>query len=93
MVALQQMGASLRTIPNLPFEHYALIYYDNVGKIEVVESTSIREQNCSVITPDVRERFREILGPRIGYHKPLLRRMYCKETSLTYLVTLAYGEP
>ncbi|KAL5002825.1 hypothetical protein BDV10DRAFT_85438 [Aspergillus recurvatus] len=68
------MGPSLRTTPSLPFEHYALIYYDNMGKIEVAESTSIREQNCSVITPDVRERFREILGPRIGYHKPLLRR-------------------
>ncbi|KAL6233839.1 hypothetical protein BDW75DRAFT_181405 [Aspergillus navahoensis] len=68
------MGASLRTTPSLPFEHYALIYYDNMGKIEVAESTSIREQNCTVITPDVRERFREILGARVGYHKPLLRR-------------------
>ncbi|KAL4981141.1 hypothetical protein BDW66DRAFT_4003 [Aspergillus desertorum] len=68
------MGASLHTTTSLPFEHYALIYYDSTGKIEVAESTSIREQNCSVITPDVRERFREILGPRIGYHKPLLRR-------------------
>ncbi|RDW74333.1 uncharacterized protein DSM5745_06995 [Aspergillus mulundensis] len=68
------MGAPLRPSLCLPFEHYALIYYDNTGKIEVEESPSIREQNRSVITHEVRERFRDMIGPKIGYQKPLLRR-------------------
>ncbi|KAL4940740.1 hypothetical protein BDV06DRAFT_16214 [Aspergillus oleicola] len=67
------MGAPLRPSLNLPFAHYALIYYDNKGKIRVKESASIEEQNHSVFTPDVREKFLEIIGPKIGYQKPLLR--------------------
>ncbi|KAL4947397.1 hypothetical protein BDW69DRAFT_117591 [Aspergillus filifer] len=67
------MGAPLRSPLNLPFPHYALIYYDNKGKIRVKESSSIEEQGCSVITADVREKFLELIGPKIGYQKPLLR--------------------
>ncbi|KAL4916811.1 hypothetical protein BDW62DRAFT_94785 [Aspergillus aurantiobrunneus] len=68
------MGAPLRPPVNLPFAHYALIYYDNMGKIKVSESPSIQEQNRSVFTPDVREKFLEIIGPKIGYYKPLMHR-------------------
>lgn len=86
----QPMGAPLRPPFNLPFAHYALIYYDNMGKIKVSESPSIQEQHCSVFTPDVREKFLEIIGPKIGYNKPLIRRMCCEDISLSYVVTLAY---
>ncbi|KAF9894056.1 hypothetical protein FE257_009029 [Aspergillus nanangensis] len=68
------MGMPLRTSVNLPFTHYAMIYLDNMGKLKVSESPSIREQNGTVFTSDVREKFLEILGTKIGYHKPLIRR-------------------
>ena len=65
----------MRSAMNLPYPHYALIYLDGSGKLKVSESSSIREQNGTVFTPDVRERFLEVLGTRIGYHKPMLRSM------------------
>ncbi|KAL2868222.1 uncharacterized protein BJX67DRAFT_380417 [Aspergillus lucknowensis] len=68
------MSAPLHPSVNLPFAHYALIYLDNMGKLKVSESPSIQEQNRTVFTPEVREKFLEILGSKIGYHKPLLRR-------------------
>ncbi|KAL4900160.1 hypothetical protein BDW74DRAFT_182920 [Aspergillus multicolor] len=68
------MGAPLRSPLRLPFDHYALIYFDKSGKLEVDESSSIRDQNCSVITPEVRQRFCDMVGPKIGYQTPLLRR-------------------
>ncbi|PLB53679.1 hypothetical protein P170DRAFT_346625 [Aspergillus steynii IBT 23096] len=69
------MGTSMRSSMNLPYPHYALIYLDTSGKLKVSESSSIREQNGTVFTPEVRERFLEVLGTRIGYHKPMLRRV------------------
>ncbi|KAG2416140.1 hypothetical protein HFD88_007332 [Aspergillus terreus] len=68
------MAMQMRTSFNLPFTHYALIYMDNMGKLKVSESASIRDQHDTLFTPDVREKFLEILGPKIGYHKPLIRR-------------------
>lgn len=73
---LQSMGTSMRSSMNLPYPHYALIYLDGSGKLKVSESSSIREQNGTVFTPEVRERFLEVLGARIGYHKPMLRSMW-----------------
>ncbi|KAL4933134.1 uncharacterized protein BDV17DRAFT_147954 [Aspergillus undulatus] len=67
------VGAPSRPTLDLPFTHYALIYYDNKGKIRIKESASIEEQNRSVFTPEVREKFLELIGPEIGYQKPLLR--------------------
>lgn len=70
------MAMQMRTSFNLPFTHYALIYMDNMGKLKVSESASIRDQHDTLFTPDVREKFLEILGPKIGYHKPLIRSMW-----------------
>ncbi|KAL4784624.1 hypothetical protein BJX76DRAFT_356857 [Aspergillus varians] len=84
------MGAPLRPSINLPFAHYALIYYDNMGKIKVSESSSIQEQNRSVFTPDVREKFLEIIGPKIGYHKPLIRRASAVPHAYNHTHDVAY---
>ncbi|KAA8641845.1 uncharacterized protein ATNIH1004_010784 [Aspergillus tanneri] len=67
-------GATFRPSFNIPFAHYALIYLDNLGRLEVNESPSIREHNSTLFTPEVREKFLEVLGTKIGYHKPMLRR-------------------
>ncbi|PWY72893.1 kinesin [Aspergillus heteromorphus CBS 117.55] len=63
-----------RATVNLPYAHYALIYLDNMGKLRVSESQSIREQQGTVFTPEVRDHFLEILGAKIGYQKPLIHR-------------------
>jgi hypothetical protein len=83
------MSASRPSV-NVPFAHYALIYLDNTGKLKVAESPSIQEQSRSVFTPEVRERFLEILGSKIGYHKPMIRRMCCEHARLSSWATLAY---
>ena len=51
-----------------------MIYLDNMGKLKVSESASIREQNGTVFSSDVRTKFLEILGAKVGYQKPLIRR-------------------
>lgn len=50
-----------------------MIYLDRDGKLEIIESSSIRERNSTVFTPEVRQNFLEILGERIGYNAPVLR--------------------
>jgi hypothetical protein len=50
-----------------------MIYLDRDGKLKVDESSSIKEQNSTVFTPEVRQNFLEILGERIGYHAPTRR--------------------
>lgn len=60
---------------HLPFAHYAMVYLDNMGRLRTSESSSIQEQGGTVFTPEVRERFLEILGGRIGYQRPMMRRM------------------
>ncbi|KAH3318258.1 hypothetical protein KXW17_009928, partial [Aspergillus fumigatus] len=60
------MGLSVRSSINIPYAHYAMIYLDNMGRLKVTESPSIQEQNGTVFTPEVRERFLEILGAKIG---------------------------
>ncbi|BCR85899.1 uncharacterized protein ACHE_21357S [Aspergillus chevalieri] len=59
---------------HLPFAHYAMVYLDNMGRLRTSESSSIQEQGGTVFTPEVRERFLEILGGRIGYQRPMMRR-------------------
>ncbi|KAH2221182.1 hypothetical protein KXW71_002110 [Aspergillus fumigatus] len=69
------MGLSMRSSINIPYTHYAMIYLDNVGKLKVVESPSIQEQNETVFTPEIRERFLELLGAKIKYQLPMVRRL------------------
>jgi hypothetical protein len=59
----------------MPYAHYALIYLDSEGKLKVDESASIKEQNSTIFTPEVRQNFLEILGERIGLHQPLRRKL------------------
>lgn len=67
------MMPSVRPSFNLPFTHYAMVYLDNMGHLRTSESSSIQEQG-TVFTSDVRERFLEILGGRVGYQRPMVRR-------------------
>ena len=66
------LGGFQQPSMHLPFQHYSLIYLDNDGKIKVQESQSIQDQNNTVFSPDVRQRFLEVLGSRIGYVRPTL---------------------
>lgn len=68
------MMASSRPSFCLPYAHYALIYLDHEGKLKVDESASIKEQNSTIFTPEVRQNFLEILGERIGYQQPVRRK-------------------
>ncbi|KAH1912422.1 hypothetical protein KXW47_007989, partial [Aspergillus fumigatus] len=67
------MGLSVRSSINIPYAHYAMIYIDNMGRLKVIESPSIQEQNETVFTTEVCERFLEILGAKIGYQPPMVR--------------------
>ncbi|RAL14207.1 uncharacterized protein BO97DRAFT_386653 [Aspergillus homomorphus CBS 101889] len=67
------MNSPLRATVNMPFTHYSLIYLDHMGHLQVQESPSINDQNLTVFTNDVREKFLEILGSKINYSKPLIR--------------------
>ncbi|KAJ9481474.1 hypothetical protein VN97_g12001 [Penicillium thymicola] len=40
-----------------PYAHFAMISLNSDGKLEVVESTPIREQNSTVFTPEVHQNF------------------------------------
>ncbi|OOF92737.1 hypothetical protein ASPCADRAFT_152236 [Aspergillus carbonarius ITEM 5010] len=62
-----------RTSVNLPYDHYALIYLDNMGKLRVAESPSIQNHHATIFTSEVRDSFLEILGAKIGYQKPTLQ--------------------
>ncbi|PWY91440.1 hypothetical protein BO94DRAFT_544820 [Aspergillus sclerotioniger CBS 115572] len=62
-----------RTSVNLPYDHYALIYVDNMGKLRVAESPSIQNHHATIFTSEVRDSFLEILGAKIGYQKPTLQ--------------------
>ncbi|GAB1197903.1 hypothetical protein APSETT444_007208 [Aspergillus pseudonomiae] len=68
------MDVTMRTSFNLPYTHYAMIYLDNLGRLKVQESSSIRETNGTVFTPDVQDKFLEILGAKIGYRRPTIRK-------------------
>ncbi|KAH1452265.1 hypothetical protein KXW57_003988 [Aspergillus fumigatus] len=69
------MGLSVGSSINIPYAHYAMIYLDNMGRLKVIESPSIQEHNGTVFTTEVRERFLEILGAKIGYQRPKVRRL------------------
>jgi hypothetical protein len=69
------MGLSMRSSINMPYAHYAMIYLDNMGNLKVMESPSIQDQSETVFTPEVRERFLEILGAKVGYQPPMVRSM------------------
>lgn len=65
------MGAS----SGLPLTHYALIYVDDMGNLKVSESASIYDQRLTIFTSVMRQNFLEILGPKVGYQKRLIRGM------------------
>ncbi|EDP50758.1 hypothetical protein AFUB_070990 [Aspergillus fumigatus A1163] len=52
-----------------------LLYSPWVYPLKVIESPSIQEQNETVFTTEVCERFLEILGAKIGYQPPMVRRL------------------
>jgi hypothetical protein len=52
-----------------------MIYLDNMGRLKVMESPSIQEQNETVFTTEIRERFLEILGAKVGYQPRMVRSM------------------
>ncbi|KAJ5110332.1 hypothetical protein NUU61_001589, partial [Penicillium alfredii] len=63
------MIAPTRSSLRLPFAHYAMVYLDDEGVLQVEESPSIKEQNSTVFTPDVRHHFLEILGETSSYYQ------------------------
>ncbi|GFF76820.1 hypothetical protein IFM62136_09415 [Aspergillus lentulus] len=67
------MGLSVHSSIDIPYAHYAMIYLDNMGRLNVTESPSIQEQNGTVFTLEVRERFLEILGAKTGHPRPMAR--------------------
>ncbi|KAJ5647300.1 hypothetical protein N7490_003672 [Penicillium lividum] len=68
------MMAPSRSSFRLPYAHYAMIYLDSEGKVKVDESSSIKEQNSTLFTPEVRQNFVEILGERVNI-KPSRRNL------------------
>ncbi|PYH94675.1 hypothetical protein BO71DRAFT_429774 [Aspergillus ellipticus CBS 707.79] len=66
------MFSPLRTSIHLPYDHYALIFLDNMGKLRVAESPSIRHHHATIFTPDVRDNFLRTLGRKIGHQEPLI---------------------
>ncbi|KAH2751473.1 hypothetical protein KXV52_005664 [Aspergillus fumigatus] len=46
------MGLSVRSSINIPYVHYAMIYLDNMGRLKVMESPSIQEQDETVFTTE-----------------------------------------
>ncbi|KAM0112873.1 hypothetical protein ACP6JB_001372 [Aspergillus fumigatus] len=66
------MGLSVRSSINIPYVHYAMIYLDNMGRLKVMESPSIQEQDETVFTTEVREKFLQILGAKVGYQPPMV---------------------
>ncbi|GIJ86936.1 hypothetical protein Asppvi_005835 [Aspergillus pseudoviridinutans] len=69
------MGLSMRSSINIPYAHYAMIYLNNMGRLKVVESASIQEQNETVFTPEIHKRFLELLGAKIKYQLPMVQRL------------------
>jgi hypothetical protein len=69
------MGLSMHSSINIPYAHYAMIYLNNMGKLKVMESPSIQEQNETVFTPGVHERFLETLVAKVGYQPQMVQSM------------------
>lgn len=86
----QPLMTPTRSSFRLPYAHYALIYLDSEGKLKVEESPSIQEQNSTVFTPEVRQNFLEILSERIGFHQPVVRRMYFLAVNIDALSNTAH---
>ncbi|RDH26985.1 kinesin [Aspergillus welwitschiae] len=61
------ISSFLCTPTNLPYAHYSLIFLNDNGEPQVVESSSIQDHHTTVFTPEVRDRFLEIIGVKTGY--------------------------
>ena len=78
----------------LPYAHYALIYLDSSGKLRSQESSSIQDQQSTLFSPEVQQRFLDILGPKIGYHRPSIMMMgRCMHLRFfDFMLALAYAD-
>ncbi|KAF4218227.1 hypothetical protein CNMCM6805_000651 [Aspergillus fumigatiaffinis] len=86
------MGLSIHSSINIPYAHYAMIYLDNMGNLKVMGSPSIKEQSETVFTPEVRESFLEILGAKVGYQPPMVRRLSAGGCGSVDMVELEIGD-
>lgn len=69
--AAPQPEISMSRLPfALPWGHYAMIYIDYKGHLQVQESKSIQDRGSSVFTPEVRQNFLEILDDAIYCDQP-----------------------
>lgn len=57
---------------NLPFAHYAMIYIDDTGRLDVSVSPSIQGKSGSVFTRDLQQKFVQALEGEDGY-QPSIR--------------------
>jgi hypothetical protein len=69
------MGLSVHSSINIPYTYYTIIYLNNMGKLKVIESPSIQEQNETVFTPRVCKRFLETLIAKVGYQPQMVQSM------------------
>lgn len=65
------MAVPRQGLNRLPFLHYAMIYMDNMGKVRVEESPSIRGGSPSFFTPELRQKFVEVVGGKMNYQRPV----------------------
>mgnify|MGYP000929552343 CR=1 FL=1 len=59
----------------LPFPHYAMIYMDNMGKVRVEESPSIRDGPQPFFTPELQQKFVEVVRAKMNYQRSILGSM------------------
>lgn len=55
---------------NIPFVHYAMIYMDDMGEVNVAVSPSAHHGSGSLFTQDVQQRFLEIIRGENGSQQP-----------------------
>ncbi|OJJ48271.1 hypothetical protein ASPZODRAFT_130232 [Penicilliopsis zonata CBS 506.65] len=54
----------------IPYAHYALVYLDDTGKLQIDESPSIQNHSLTIFTPDVQRRFLDCLNAKGDYVQP-----------------------
>ncbi|KAJ9268401.1 hypothetical protein DTO212C5_5553 [Paecilomyces variotii] len=60
----------------IPYAHYAMIFIDEMGRLRVDESPSIKAKTRTFFTPEDRERFMELVGTKVraNYQRLMLGR-------------------
>lgn len=61
----------------IPYAHYAMIFIDEMGRLRVDESPSIKAKTRTFFTPEDRERFMELVGTKVraNYQRLMLGSM------------------